>query len=39
MRIAMVGQENSFSTRMLAALRNEFGGDAVHPAAPKKGKE
>jgi 6-phosphogluconate dehydrogenase len=31
-------QENSFALRMLAALRNEFGGHAVHPAAPKKGK-
>jgi 6-phosphogluconate dehydrogenase len=32
-------QENSFAMRMLAALRNEFGGHAVHPAASKKGKE
>jgi 6-phosphogluconate dehydrogenase len=31
-------QENSFAMRMLAALRNEFGGHAVHPSAPKKGK-
>jgi len=32
-------QENSFAMRMLAALRNEFGGHAVHRAAPKKEKE
>jgi 6-phosphogluconate dehydrogenase len=32
-------QENSFAMRMLAALRNEFGGHAVHPAAPKAEKE
>jgi 6-phosphogluconate dehydrogenase len=32
-------QENSFAMRMLAALRNEFGGHAVHPAVPKKEKE
>jgi 6-phosphogluconate dehydrogenase len=32
-------QENSFAMRMLAALRNEFGGHAVRPAAPKEEKE
>jgi 6-phosphogluconate dehydrogenase len=32
-------QENSFAMRMLAALRNEFGGHAVHPAIPKAEKE
>ena len=31
-------QENSFAMRMLAAMRNEFGGHAVRPADPKKGK-
>ena len=33
-------QENSFAMRMLAALRNEFGGHAVKPAAGegKKGQ-
>ena len=28
-------QENSFAMRMLAALRNEFGGHAVRPASPR----
>ncbi|MGE5700424.1 MAG: phosphogluconate dehydrogenase (NAD(+)-dependent, decarboxylating) [Deltaproteobacteria bacterium] len=32
-------QENSFAMRMLVALRNEFGGHAVHPAIPKAEKE
>jgi 6-phosphogluconate dehydrogenase len=32
-------QENSFAMRMLAAMRKEFGGHAVHPASPKKAKE
>ncbi len=34
-------QDNSFAMRMLAALRNEFGGHAVKPAStrPKKGKK
>jgi 6-phosphogluconate dehydrogenase len=32
-------QENSFAMRMLAALRNEFGGHAVRPAAPDPEKE
>jgi len=33
-------QDNSFAMRMLAALRNEFGGHAVKTASarPKKGK-
>ena len=33
-------QDNSFAMRMLAALRNEFGGHAVKPASPpgKKGE-
>jgi 6-phosphogluconate dehydrogenase (decarboxylating) len=33
-------QENSFAMRMLAALRNEFGGHAVKAMSPgkKKGK-
>jgi 6-phosphogluconate dehydrogenase (decarboxylating) len=45
MRIAMVGrffsrQDNSFAMRMLAALRNEFGGHAGKTTSPgkKKGK-
>jgi 6-phosphogluconate dehydrogenase (decarboxylating) len=35
-------QENSFAMRMLAALRNEFGGHAVKAASTqpkKKGKK
>ena len=31
-------QENSFAMRMLAALRNEFGGHAVKAAAPEREK-
>jgi 6-phosphogluconate dehydrogenase len=31
-------QENSFAMRMLAALRNEFGGHGVKGAAPKESK-
>jgi 6-phosphogluconate dehydrogenase len=31
-------QDNSFAMRMLAALRGEFGGHAVRPADPEKGK-
>jgi len=31
-------QENSFAMRMLAALRNEFGGHAVKPASSDGGK-
>ena len=32
-------QENSFAMRMLAAMRNEFGGHGVRPAAAKKAGE
>jgi 6-phosphogluconate dehydrogenase len=32
-------QENSFAMRMLAAMRKEFGGHGVRPAAPKKTSE
>ncbi|HYN36945.1 MAG TPA: 6-phosphogluconate dehydrogenase, partial [Actinomycetota bacterium] len=28
-------QDESFAAKVLAALRNEFGGHPVHPAAPK----
>jgi len=31
-------QDSSFAMRMLAALRNEFGGHAVKEAAPERGK-
>ena len=43
MRVAVASvaeRDNSFATRMLAALRNEFGGHAVKAASTgeKKGK-
>jgi len=30
-------QDDSFSAKVIAALRNEFGGHAVHPEAPPSG--